>query len=131
MVMSLKRVVDWTVRITVVVGLVISGFLYTDYQDFVECQAEYSNNLNIRTRTLAEANQSVANSLDRIEVTSGILWDAVAANTAKPGSVPREQVLENFNNYRQAIRDYNTSRTEFKERQAQYPLPPPPEETCG
>lgn len=101
-------------------------------QAHVECQSEYNEINNIRTRLLTEvtAKERAAERRRDDALDATFLDPSLDKPAAQRTPEERRHVLHLFNEYRAAARDLAVERAEADRARAANPVPPPPSELC-
>lgn len=116
--MGLKeRVVEWAIRVAVLVSLGMGMFTGYRLTALVHCQARYNQQAAIASRARAEAYEQ-----DR--AAEDAMWNAFDAARTLPPEQARQRSLEAFQKYLQF-------RAQANKQRAEHPLPKLPSETCG
>lgn len=124
------KVIDWSLRVLIVLIIFVVGWLAQSINGNLKCQRDINEKVIARTRNLSDITNQERDAIRRIENSSGDLWDAVAANQAKPGSVSPAEISQRFSDYRQAIATYRSVSAKADEERAKNPPPALPSSTC-
>lgn len=124
------KVVDWSMRILVISSVLVGGWLAQSFHNNFKCQSDVNDRLINRTKNLTAITDQERTSLRRIELAGGDLWDAVAANATKPGSVSPADIQARFTDYRSAIADYRVISLKADQERAKNPPVELPSNHC-
>lgn len=128
-----QKALDWAVKLTVILGLAIAGYLYSGYQDFVECQARYNDRMNERTEiigltTAAEREAEAAH--DKVQ--NALLTDPAALKPREERTPEEaERIRQKTIAWVEASRQQDQKRQQAAQARLENPIPPPPSELCG
>jgi hypothetical protein len=101
-------------------------------QEFVQCQAEYNEVNNARTRALTESAQRERAAERRVQQAEAGLWLNPHLLDERPaGAGPHPEVLAAFTELQAALTNWRQVAAEADASRAKHPVPPPPSSRCG
>jgi hypothetical protein len=110
----------------------LSGYAALRYRDYAVCQANYSENLNERTRILTEvgANERAAERRRNDALDATFLDPAVRKSAAERTPEDSRRIEALFGEYLEAARALKTERNLADRARVANPVPPAPSQVC-
>jgi hypothetical protein len=127
-----SRIIGILVMVASIMALVLSGYTSYRAREFVECQAEYNEINNQRTRALTGVAEDERAAERRSSDALGAVFSdpALQKPTEDRTAADRQRIADLFDEYLAAERDKLAARAVADAARRQNPPPPPPSQTC-
>jgi hypothetical protein len=114
-------------------ALVLAVYAAVQFREFAECQAQYSENLNERTRILTDVGaaerEAERRRSDALDAT--FLDPALSKPAGERTEAETERIRQLFAKYLDAAEGLRAERALADRARAANPVPPPPSAVCG
>lgn len=123
---------DWVFRLIAALSLVMAGIGFLDVRNRAECQSEYNEINNRRTRILTEVNEAERRTERYADNAMSALFldPAVLKPVEERTSAETERIRILFLAWITALAEQQKERDEADTARAANPIPPPPSQLC-
>jgi hypothetical protein len=124
---------DWSFRLIAAISLVGGAISYASYNNLAQCQAEYNEINNRRTRILTEATNQEREAERRTDDAQAALFlsPITTISVSKRTAAEKAELLKLFVQFQESLRIQIDERHEADLARSLNPVPPPPSELCG
>jgi hypothetical protein len=124
---------DWSFRLIAAISLVGGAISYASYNNLAQCQAEYNEINNRRTRILTEATNQEREAERRTDDAQAALFlsPITTISVSKRTAAEKAELLKLFVQFQESLRVQIEERHEADLARSLNPVPPPPSELCG